>query len=210
MLGLKKPNFGKLGLKKPNLGKVGLEEGSIYYAGGTAKDSSIGPLNTFGGGTLYTTPRLGGFFSTIGGDVIFFHGLGLGGEVSFRNGRTAYAGLMYRPSFYDVNAVYKHSFGSFAVEGQGGAGRANFNFYYTPAFCAGFPQGCQSNTGQAPSANYFEWHFAGGVRYYAYKGFFVRPTVEIRKADKLTYFGSEWIPQYSVAIGYTIQRNSEK
>jgi hypothetical protein len=196
-------------LPKPNLGSARLEDASIYYAGGTTRDSSVGLLNTLGGGTLYGTPSLGGFFSTIGGDVIFFHGLGVGGEVSFRNGRTAYAGLTYRPSFYDVNAVYKRSFGSFAVEGQGGAGRANFNFYYTPTFCAGFPQGCQSTTGQAAGANYLEWHFAGGVRYYAYKGLFVRPTIELRRVDRLTYFSSQWIPQYSVAIGYTIQRNSE-
>jgi hypothetical protein len=87
-------------------------------------------------------------------------------------------------------------------------GRANFNFYYTPTFCAGFPQGCQSTTGAAPGANYLEWHYAGGLRYYIYKGLFVRPTVEVRKVDNLTYFKSEWIPQYSVAIGYTIQRNN--
>ena len=188
---------------------VRAQSGSIYYGGGTAMDSSIGPLNTLGGGVIYNTPRMGGFFETIGGDVIFFHHLGVGGEVSFRNGRAPYAGLEYSSKFYDVNAVYQpvtlatH----FTPEVQAGFGRANLNFYYTPQFCLGFPQGCRSTTAQATGANYLELHFAGGVRYYAYKGLFVRPQVDVRWVDNFSYFGSPWVREYTVAIGYTLRRS---
>lgn len=178
---------------------------SAYVGFGSATDGSIGPLNTLGGGTVYSTSSLGGLFDTIGGDVIFFHNLGVGAEVSFRNGRGPYAGLTYRPTFYDVNAVYQRPFWRFTPEVQGGIGRMNLNFYYTPQFCASFPQGCQSTTGSSSGANYFELHFAGGVRYYVYKSVFIRPQIDIRHAKNLSYFSSPWIPEYSVAVGYTFR-----
>ncbi len=59
------------------------QSGSVYFGGGTASDSSAGPIDTLGAGITYTTPRMGGFFDTVGGDVILFHHLGVGAEVSF-------------------------------------------------------------------------------------------------------------------------------
>jgi hypothetical protein len=182
--------------------------GSAYVGFGTATDGSIGSLNTLGGGTVYNTSSLGGLFDTIGGDVIFFHNLGVGAEVSFRNGRGPYAGLTYRPDFYDVNAVYNRSFGRFRPEFQAGIGRANINFYYTPAFCAGFSQGCSSNTASASGANYLELHLSGGLSYYVYKSVFIRPQVDIRYVKNMSYFSSPWVPEFSVAIGYTFRRGS--
>jgi hypothetical protein len=180
------------------------QSASVYYAGGTAMDSSIGPINTLGGGTVYNTPRMGGFFDTIGGQVMFpFHNLGVGAEVSFRNGKASYAGLQYRPIFYDINAVHQWHFGKFTPEVQGGFGRANINLYYTPQFCSGYPEGCINSTGAAHGADYAQLHFGGGVRYYVHKDFFVRPQVDIRWVHNMNFFGSSWVPEYSVAIGYT-------
>lgn len=184
---------------------------SGYVGFGTAIDGSIGPLNTLGGGTLYNTPSMSGLFDTIGGDVIFFHKLGIGAEVSFRNGRGPYAELTYRPDFYDVNAVYQRSFGRFHPQFQAGIGRANINFYYTPAFCDGFPQGCRSNIASASGSNYLELHLSGGVVYYVYKkSVFIRPQVDIRYAKNMSYFSSPWIPEFSVAVGYTFRRGGQK
>ncbi|HWF40199.1 MAG TPA: hypothetical protein VG322_16870 [Candidatus Acidoferrales bacterium] len=180
---------------------------SGYVGFGTAIDGSVGPLNTLGGGMVYNAPSLGGLFDTIGGDVIFFHNLGIGAEVSFRN-RGPYAGLTYRPNFYDVNAVYERSIGRFSPEFQGGIGRANINFYYTPQFCATFPQGCQSTTAAASGANYLELHLSGGVGYNVYKSVFIRPQVDIRYVKNMSYFSSPWVPEFSVAIGYTFRRGT--
>ena len=184
------------------------QSGSLYYGGGTATDSSIGSINTLDGGVVYSAPSLGGFFETVGGDVIFFHNLGIGAEVSFRNGKAPYAGLEYSPKFYDVNVVYqRRAFTDrFLVEVQGGLGRANLNFYYTPQFCLGFPQGCRSNTAQATGANYLELHGAGGLRYYVYKGVFVRPQVDLRWVHDFTYFGRSVVPEFTFAVGYTLRR----
>jgi hypothetical protein len=189
---------------------VSAQTGSVYYAAGSATDSSIGPINTLGSGTLYNTPSMGGFFDTIGGEVIFYHNLGVGAEVSFRNSKAPYAGLQYRPSFYDVNAVYQRHLGKFTADVQGGFGRANINLYYTPQFCAGYSQGCMNTTGAAHGADYAQLHFGGGVRYYVYKEFFVRPQIDVRWIDNMNYFGSSWVPEYSVAIGYTFRRPGTK
>jgi hypothetical protein len=183
--------------------------GSIYYGGGTAFDSSIGSINTLGGGTVYSTPSLGGYFNTIGGDVMFFRhqSLGVGVEASFRNGNAPYAGLLYHPSFYDVNAIYHRPLFSsrLIAEFQGGGGRATVNLYYTPQFCQSYPEGCRSSTAAVTGENYTEWHGAAGIRYYVYKGVFVRPQFDIRKAGNFNnYFSSSWIPEVSVAIGYTL------
>lgn len=179
------------------------QSGSVYFAGGTATDSSIGAINTLGGGIIYNTPSMGGFFETIGGQVIFFHNLGVGAEVSFRNSKAPYAGLEYRPIFYDINAVYQRHLGKFVPEVQGGFGRANINLYYTPQFCSGYPQGCTNSTGAAHGADYAQVHFGAGIPFYVYKDFFVRPQVDVRWVRNMSFFGSSWVPEYSVAIGYT-------
>jgi hypothetical protein len=184
------------------------QSGSLYWAGGTATDSSSGPVNTLGGGVTYNSPRMGGFFGTVGGDVIFWHGLGVGGEISFRQDQGAYAGLSYRPIFYDINAVYQPLKNSRRItpEIQGGFGRLKMTFNYTPQFCLTYPQGCRSTTGQVSTQNYSQLHVGGGVRVYVYKGVFVRPTVDIHWVNDLTEFSSHWVPAYSVAVGYTIRK----
>lgn len=186
------------------------QSGSLYFAGGSATDSSIGPVDTLGGGVSYPSSSLGGFFETIGADVIFFdnHRLGVGGEISFRKDRGPYAGLEYRPTFYDINAVYQPLtvVRRFTPEVQGGFGRADLKFYYTPQFCLTFPQGCRLTTAQATSTNYLQLHFAGGLRYYVYKDLFVSPKLDVRWVHNLAYFSSSWVPEYSVALGYTFRR----
>jgi hypothetical protein len=180
---------------------------SGYFAGGTMTAPSVGPMNTLGAGTIYDTPKMGGFFETLGVDVIFFHNLGLGAELSTRDGRAPYAGLMYHPSFYDVNVVYRPRaiLRRIAPEIQAGYGEANLNFYYTLGICYKLPQGCSSANGEAFSADNNQVHVSGGLRIYAYKGLFIRPQVDVRwvQGNFTTYFGRSWVPQYSAAIGYT-------
>lgn len=174
-------------------------------------DSSAGPINTLGGGTVYNTPRMGGLFETIGGDFIFFHHFGIGAEMSFRKDRGSYAGLEYHPLFYDVNLVYQPLTiaGRFAPEFQAGVGRAKLSTYYTLQSCYELPQGCSGVNAQANSVTEPQAHVAAGLRFYAYKGIFVRPQVEVRWVqDKFAYyFGSSWVTQYSVAVGYTFHRS---
>ncbi|MGH9717656.1 MAG: hypothetical protein ACRD4R_13145 [Candidatus Acidiferrales bacterium] len=184
---------------------------SGYIAGGTATDSSAGPLDTFGAGTTYQTPRMGGFFETYGGDFVFFHGLGIGAEKTYRRDNGAYAGLEYAPSFFDVNAVYRPSIFTPRIkpEFQVGYGRAYLNLFLTPQLCITLPQGCSATNAKITSISDSELHFAWGVRIYPYRGLFVRPQMDLRRVPNnfSSYFGSSWIPQYSIGIGYTLNLN---
>jgi len=187
---------------------------SGYFAGGTASDSSVGTINTLGAGTTYQSPRLGGFFETYGGDVIFFHNLGIGGEMTSRKDNGAYAGLAYHAKFYDVNAVYRPLTIAkrLTPEIQAGYGRSRLNLYYTQQICYTLSEGCPAVNAEVISVNDSQWHFALGIRFYAYKGIFVRPQLDVRRVQSnfTTYFGSPWVYQYSVALAYTIPLNRLK
>lgn len=190
---------------------------SGYFAGGTAIAPSAGPLDTFGLGTVYTTPRMGGFFETVGGDVVFFHNFGLGAETSWRHGDAPYAGLEYHPAFYDVNVVYRpFTFAHrFVPEFQAGAGRADIKTYYTAQLCQTLPQGCGTGVGGIQAkTNVTEIHFAAGLRGFVFtsgifKGIFLRPQVDVRHVsnDFSGYFGSSFVTQLSVAVGYSYHHN---
>lgn len=184
------------------------QSGSVYWAAGTATDSSSGPINTLDGGVVYDTPRMGGFFDTVGGDIILRHGLGVGADISFRQNKGPYAGLAYRPTFYDVNAVYhpRTINGRLIPEVQAGFGRLNLKFYDTPQFCLTYSQGCQSTTGEITTRNRFSLNGGGGLNVYVYKSFFIRPQVDIRWVHHLVDFGSSWVPEYTVALGYTFRK----
>ena len=185
------------------------QSASGYLAAGTATDSSTGPLNTLGAGVTFNTPSMGGLFGTVGGDLIFYrHRLGVGAEYSFRKDRGAYAGLQYRQAFYDVNAVYyplTNVGRRFTPEIQGGVGRSELTFYDTPQFCVIAPQGCRSTNAQIETQNRLQLHFSGGVRISIWKGIFVRPQVDVRYIHNFTDFGSSFVPEYTIAVGYTFQ-----
>jgi len=182
---------------------------SGYFAGGTAIEGAAEPIDTFGNGTYYNTPKMGGFFETIGADFMFFHSekFGIGGEYTFRKDRGPYAGLEYQPKFYDLNAVYEPlTFaGRFTPIFQLGAGRASLSIYDTLAACLKLPQGCAGENEQSVNINDLQAHASAGLRFYAYRGIFVSPQVDVRWVeDKFSgYFGSPWVTQYSVAVGYT-------
>jgi hypothetical protein len=183
--------------------------GSLYYGVGTATDSASGPVNTLGGGTIYTSPSLDGIFETIGGDLTIRHGLGVGAEFSFRNSRGPYAGLSYRPEFYDVNAVYQppRFLGRrFVPEFQGGVGRMVMNFYDTPQFCQTYFSGCRSLTGQISTVERMQIHAGGGVRFYVYKKLFIRPQIDLHYVRNLAEFSSSFVPQFTVSVGYTLHK----
>ena len=76
--------------------------------------------------------------------------LGVGVESSFRAKQGDYAGLKYKPNFYDFNAVW-HPFTTVhrvVPELQAGLGGVNTKFYYTQQYCDQFA-GCSSSNDPA-------------------------------------------------------------
>jgi hypothetical protein len=180
------------------------------YAGvGTNVAASNGQaIDTFGTGNLYSTPRMSGLFTVIGGTFMFTPHFGVGGETSFRNSQGDYAGLKYRPLFYDFNGVWKPLANShrFVPEFQAGLGAVNTKFYYSQQSCDAFA-GCSTSNSFLESSNHFQAHFAAGLDIYIKNGFFFRPQVDGRWVNNFFQFGSDWVPQYTAAIGYTFGRS---
>jgi outer membrane protein W len=179
-----------------------------YFGVGTAQvGSSGGSIDTFGTGTPFSTPGMHGTFGKAGGDFMVTPHLGIGAEMDFRFSQGAYAGLTYRPMFYDVNAIYTpvKSTRRVVPEFQGGLGGVNLKFYYPSQYCNAFT-GCSSNNTYLQSSNHFQVHMGAGVRFYVTPHLFVKPQVDAHYVNNFFQFGSNWVPQYTASLGWSFGR----
>ena len=179
----------------------------VFFGAGTAMDQSSNTLvDTFGTGNPYTTPRMGGTFGKAGVDFFLKPQFGVNAETDFRFSQGSYAGLGYRPTFYDFNAVYKpfagHSHGRIQPIIQAGLGGMNLRFYQTQSACDVFA-GCASSTAYVESSNHFQVHMAAGLRLYATNHLFIQPQVDAHYVNNLFQFGSDWVPEYGASIGWS-------
>jgi hypothetical protein len=185
---------------------------SAFFGVGTAQAKSNGQLiDTFGpsdGDALFPTPALGGLFAKFGGDVMINSSIGVGAEYSARFSQAPYAGLNYEPSFYDFNAIWHPLRKSRRIvpEIQGGLGGVTLDFYENQQFCDAFG-GCSSSNQYVESSSHFQLHAAAGVRLYVTDSVFVRPQVDLHWVNNFFQFGTDWVPEYSMAIGVTFGRH---
>lgn len=178
--------------------------GNVYFGLGSANDSSAQTkIDTFNTGSPYTTPKMGGLFSDIGGNVMFSTHFGVGGDYTWRNTHAAYAGLNYRPMFYDIDGVYQpRRFGRFEPEFRAGLGGAAIHYTYKQTACNSFT-GCSTANSPVANSNHFAVHMAAAGRIYATKNIFVRPAFDLRYVDNFFQFGRGWVPEYSVGLGWS-------
>jgi hypothetical protein len=179
------------------------QEVAAYLGFGGANDRSNGAqIDTFSDGNLYKTPSMGGFFAHIGASVFVTKRVGVGAEISWRTSQGDYAAIPYRPGFYNVDAIFRPS--KFTTkrllpELHAGVGGARMRF--TPAD----DQSCAQVRG-CPASNHFQQHIAAAARWYLTGHFFLRPAFDLHHVNDLFEFGSNWVPQYSVGIGYSVGR----
>ena len=178
----------------------------VFFGVGTASASSNGQqIDTFQDGNLYSTPSLKGAFGKVGADIMITPHFGVGGETDFRFSQGDYAGLNYRPLFYDFNGIYAPTFSRFkriVPEFQAGLGGVNMKFYYPSSYCDQFA-GCSSSNQYIESSNHFQFHFEAGVRIYVTPHIFVRPQVDAHWVNNFFQFGSNWVPEYGGSIGWS-------
>ena len=180
------------------------QSASVYYGLGTAIDSSSNQqIDTFNTGSPYTTPKMAGLFSDIGGNFMFSKHYGVGADLDWRNAQAAYAGLNYRPFFYNFDAVVqpgktKH----FVPEVRAGLGGVNVRYSLSQSQCDPFG-GCNTSNQYLESAHHFQVHMGLAARYYVTNHVFLRPAVEAHWVNNFSQFGSNWVPQYSMGIGYS-------
>jgi hypothetical protein len=164
--------------------------------------SSGQSIDTFGTGTLFNTPKLTGTFGKFGADLMLTSHFGVGGEGDFRFSQGAYAGLNYRPIFYDFYGIWEPIKGKRVVpQFEAGLGAASIRFYENSSSCDQFA-GCSSSNAFVESSTHFQTHLGVGVNFYATEHIFLRPQVDVHWVNNFFQFGSDWVPEYSVAIGY--------
>jgi hypothetical protein len=154
-------------------------------------------------------PKIGGVFGVFGADFMLKTHLGFNGEYAFRFAQANYlpvAGLKFRPGFYDFNVVYEPIAGSdrrIVPLLEGGIGGARIALYQAQTVSItgitstfSYPAGL--------NANHFQVHAALGVKLYVKGNIFLKPQFDIHYVTHLTnQFGRDWVPQYTVAVGYS-------
>jgi hypothetical protein len=171
----------------------------LFLGIGTARASSNGQsIDTFGDGTLYSTPALNGVFTDFGGAVFLNKQFGVGFTGTWRAAKD-YAGLLYRPSFYVFDGVYQPArlrAERIVPDLRLGIGLASVNFDYDdPNACAQVP-GC-------PASHHLVGHGGIGVRLYVFRHLFLRPAADVLYVRDYFPFGTNWVPKYSMGIGYS-------
>lgn len=180
-------------------------QGNVYFGLGTMTNSSNGQsLDVFGTGNFVNTPRLTGLFADIGGSMMVTPHYGVGAQVSWRAGQGNYSGLNYRPIFYDFDGVWqpvksKH----FVPEVQAGIGGVRVGFSANQTQCDQLI-GCQTVNAGSESSTHFQAHFAVAARLYVTPHIFFRPAVDAHWVNNFFQFGNNWVPQYSIGIGYSV------
>jgi hypothetical protein len=182
------------------------QNADVFFGVGTMMDSSAGTvIDTFGDGTLYTSPRLGGSFGKVGGDFMLTKRFGVGFESDFRFAQQDYVGLKTRPVFYDVNGIYSPIVGRHSrivPELQAGLGGVKMNFSYSSTVCDAIA-GCSTSSGVVESSSHFQVHLAAGIRFYASKHVFIRPQFDYRYVPNFFQYGRNSVPEYGAAVGYS-------
>ena len=143
----------------------------------------------------------GGTYPGFSGDVLFFHNLGIGGEIYWKGSRGNYGGdptLPFRPLLFDLNAVYSPKLASHTyLELLGGIGALDTRIY-----CQGCGNGYNTNYA---SDKHFMGDFGAGIKFYPKGGFFVRPEAKLYLVNNNLLFSSPRITRYGVSIGYTFR-----
>jgi hypothetical protein len=177
---------------------------SLYYGVGTATDSSSNQqIDTFGTGIPFTSPKLGGLTSDIGGLFMFSKHIGVSADLDWRDTRAAYAGLNYRPFFYNFDAVYEPVKTKRVVpEIRVGLGGVNLGYSYSSTACDQFA-GCATSNQSVESSHHFQVDMQAAARIYLTNHLFLRPAVEAHFVNNFFQFGSDWVPSASMGIGWS-------
>jgi hypothetical protein len=144
----------------------------------------------------------GGTYPGFSGDVLFWHNLGLGGEIYWRASQAndyAGQGFNYRPVFYDFNAVYAPKLASHTyLELVGGIGALSTRFY-TGTTCGIY------NCTNYQSSNHFDADFGVGLKLYPTTHIFIRPEARLYLVNNNIDFSSPRATRFGLSIGYTFK-----
>lgn len=162
---------------------------------------------TPGGSDTYCakTPALSGFFLGFGGTVMATKKFGFGADVAITPGKSDYAGLQFRQTFYDIDGVYAPvNQKKVVLQLKGGLGGAKTSFSYTQSSCVGTAI-CTSQSQAVGNSNHFAVNAGVGVQLFVTEHIFIRPEFTFHYVPNLTQqFGSNMVPGAMVWLGYSM------
>ncbi|MFY9845498.1 MAG: hypothetical protein WA718_09600 [Terriglobales bacterium] len=148
-----------------------------------------------------TGPSLtGGAYPGFSGDVLFWHNVGIGGEIYWKASQSIYNSIYgpipYRPMFLDFDGVYapklaRHTY----LELSAGIGAID-----TRQYCNGCGNGYNTNY---TSDKHFMGDFGAGLKLYPKGGFFIRPEARVYLVTNNQLFSSSYATRIGASIGYT-------
>lgn len=148
-------------------------------------------------------PEKSGLYPTFSGDVLFRkkNRLGVNLEIAVRAKQGLYNGYQaFRPIFTDTNAMYSiQTSKKTRADFLAGVGVESVLFYNQFGTCNSAYPSCVVNL----NANHFMAHIGGGVRYYFWRSFFVRPEIHLYVIPNNSQFNSDYVGRAAVTIGYT-------
>ncbi|MGB6481798.1 MAG: hypothetical protein WBF15_22125 [Candidatus Sulfotelmatobacter sp.] len=177
------------------------QQGDIMIGGGTLISSS--PAT--GVGNFQQPAEKGGAYINITGDVITFkRRIGFGVETAWRASQgnySDYEGETYRPILTDFNAVFQPKITKkIGADLFGGIGIASTRFYVPEVVSCSYFSGCINYN----SSDHFMEDVGGGIRYYVWHHFFVRPEIHYYHIQNNVEFNSDNVFRVGGSIGYTI------
>lgn len=181
-----------------------IPQANVYVGLGTANDSSTGQaLDLFGTGNFVNTPKMTGLFATVGGSLMLTNHFGAGAEINWRAGQGNYSGVNYRPIFYDFNGIWQPIKSKrFVPEIQAGIGGVAVHFNANTSLCDQLV-GCSTVSLGSESSGHFQTHLGVAARLYATPHIFFRPAVDAHYVNNFFQFGSNWVPEYTLGVGYS-------
>jgi hypothetical protein len=177
------------------------QQGDIMIGGGTLLSSS--PAT--GLGNFQQPAEKGGAYINISGDVVTFkHRYGFGVETAWRASQgnyPDYEDTTYRPILTDFNAVFQPKITKkIGADLFGGIGVASTRFYVPEVTSCSYFSGCINYS----SSDHFMEDLGGGLRYYVWHHFFVRPELHYYHIQNNVEFNSNNVFRVGASIGYTI------
>jgi len=170
---------------------IGFGVGTVVAPSATTSVTGNHSSQTVGGGTYL------GF----SGDYLFWHGLGVQGEVAWRATQNLYEGYQpFRPIFYDVNAIYAPYLDRHVqLELLGGIGALSTRFYTQTYTCDYFYYSCTNYF----SSNHFMADVGAGLRFYLKGGLFLQPEVREYFIHNNVEFNSGHATRAGATLGFT-------
>jgi hypothetical protein len=144
-------------------------------------------------------PEKGGFYPSISADVIFHRRIGFNFETAWKGSQGSYFGQPYRPILTDFNAMYQPKISKkVGLDLMAGVGWQSTR-YYLPYCTNSFT--CNN----FESSHHFLVDIGGGIRYYVWGHFFVRPEAHYYHiVNNTADFTNNDVFRVGASIGYTI------